>query len=230
MTLRRRRPVWPWAPLLAGLLLGAACSSQPPIPDWQLESHGALQRSVQAFLEGNDRVATQELQRARREISATGRPELLARAELLACAAQAASLQLEACSAFDALRADAGPAERAYADHLQGRATAADRSLLPAAQQTLLAADSAAAALAAVQSQADPLSRLLAAALVLKADRATPELLALAVDTASAQGWRRPLLAWLRVQQRRAELAGQADEAARLGRRITLVLQGGAAP
>ena len=50
---------------------------------------------------------------------------------------------------------------------------------------------------------------------------------ALAVDTASAQGWRRPLLAWLRLQQLRAERAGDATEALRLGRRIELVLSAG---
>jgi hypothetical protein len=47
--------------------------------------------------------------------------------------------------------------------------------------------------------------------------------LQLAVDTASAQGWRRPLLAWLGAQARRAELAGASEEAERLRRRMALV-------
>ena len=41
-------------------------------------------------------------------------------------------------------------------------------------------------------------------------------------ETASAQGWRRPLLAWLGVQQRLAQQNGQAEEAARLRRRMDL--------
>jgi len=45
----------------------------------------------------------------------------------------------------------------------------------------------------------------------------------LAVDTASAQGWRRPLLAWLGVQAMRAEKSGDTVEAQRLHRRIDLV-------
>jgi len=56
-----------------------------------------------------------------------------------------------------------------------------------------------------------------------QAGKASPAMIALAADTASAQGWRRPLLAWLKVQALRAEQAGEADEAQRLRRRLELV-------
>jgi len=59
-----------------------------------------------------------------------------------------------------------------------------------------------------------------------EAGKANPEMIALAVDTASAQGWRRPLLAWLKVQALRAQRAGASDEAQRLQRRIDLVQDG----
>ena len=42
-------------------------------------------------------------------------------------------------------------------------------------------------------------------------------------DIASSQGWRRALLAWLGVQLKRAEQAGDSETAARLKRRIELV-------
>ena len=51
-------------------------------------------------------------------------------------------------------------------------------------------------------------------------------MIAVAVDPAASQGWRRPLLAWLGVQLRLAEQAGAIDETQRLRRRIALV-QGG---
>jgi hypothetical protein len=57
----------------------------------------------------------------------------------------------------------------------------------------------------------------------LRTGRATPELLVVASDTASAQGWRRPLLAWLGAQAVRAEQAGAVEEAQRLRRRMALV-------
>ncbi|MDL1863285.1 hypothetical protein FBR04_19980 [Betaproteobacteria bacterium PRO7] len=86
-----------------------------------------------------------------------------------------------------------------------------------------LGADAADAALRAIE---DPLARLVAAGVVFRANRATPATIALAIETASAQGWRRPLLAWLNVQLLRAEKAGDRAEAERLRRRIGLV-QGG---
>jgi hypothetical protein len=51
----------------------------------------------------------------------------------------------------------------------------------------------------------------------------TPAGIAAAVDIASAQGWRRPLLAWLGVQLQRAEAAGDSETAARLRRRMELI-------
>jgi hypothetical protein len=83
------------------------------------------------------------------------------------------------------------------------------------------------AALEAVRSIEDPLSRLVAIGVLFQSGRASPTAIALAVDTASAQGWRRPLLAWLNVQLELAERAGNADEALRLRRRIGMVLGSG---
>ena len=195
--------------LLAAAL--AACSSQPPAPDWQATAKSASERAITAYLAGNARVEAAELARARSEVSRTGRADLLARVELAQCAAQVASLVFGPCAAFEPLRADAPPAERAYAAYLAGQASAADTALLPAHHRS----DAPAAV-------ADPLARLIAAGVRFQAGRADPALVALAVDTASAQGWRRPLLAWLGVQLRLAEQNQQVDEAARLKRRIAL--------
>jgi hypothetical protein len=76
---------------------------------------------------------------------------------------------------------------------------------------------------AAVQAIADPLARLVAAGVMFETGRASPDVLQLAVDTASAQGWRKPLLAWLGAQARRAELAGALAQAQQLRRRMALV-------
>ncbi len=56
----------------------------------------------------------------------------------------------------------------------------------------------------------------------MKTSRITPADIAAVTATASAQGWRRPLLAWLGVAQQRALKAGDAVEAARIERRIVL--------
>ena len=198
-----------------------ACASRPPVPDWQLDAKGASERFVKAYAAGNSRVETLEFAKARSAVASTGRLDLLARLELLRCATRVASLVLEPCAGFEALRAEAQPAERAYADYLAGQLAARDAALLPPAQQSVVAAAPAAQA-AALKSVDDPLSRLVAAGVLLRRSQASPAVLAQAVETASAQGWRRPLLAWLGAQAMRAEQAGDTLEAARLRRRMDL--------
>ena len=208
-------------PWLAALLL-AACGNQPPAPDWQVNAHGAADRAQAAYLAGNDRVAHQEWQRARAELVRTGRPDALAQLELLRCAAQAASLVALPCTAFDALRADASPEQAAYADYLAGRATPQQAALLPAAQR---AAATSAQAIAGID---DPLPRLVAAGAALRAGRATEATADLAISTASQQGWRRPLLAWLLLRVAQAQAAGDAALVDALQRRVALIESGGA--
>ena len=204
------------------LLTLAACGSNPPVPDWQMNAQGSIQRSTDAYMSGNTRVEEAEYKRAREALSSTGKVDLIIRAELIRCAARVASLVFEDCAGFDKLAQDASPADRAYAAYLAGRATAADVSLLPAQHQPIAAAASDSAGASAEQAISDPLSKLVAAGVLLRAGKATPQVLADAVDTASAQGWRRPLLAWLGAQAMRAEKAGDSAEAQRLRRRIAI--------
>lgn len=203
----------------------AGCASHPPPPDWQLNAKAASERSVAAYLKGDARVDAQELARARSEVARTGRADLLARVELAHCAAQVASLVFGPCAAFELLRADVPAAERAYADYLAARIAAADIALLPEPQRAVAAGSANDAANgAALRAIADPLSRLVAAGVLFEAGRADPLVIAAAIETASSQGWRRPLLAWLGVQLRLAERAGDLAEAERLQRRIALTL------
>ncbi|MEO7392651.1 MAG: hypothetical protein ABIU58_10780 [Ramlibacter sp.] len=204
---------------MVAVALLASCGSKPRAPDWQLNAHDSLERYVKAYMSGNARVEPVEFARARTELEATGQPGLVARAELTRCAAQVASLVIEPCSGFERLRADAPAPERAYADYLAGRITPTDVALLPPQHRAVAANQGDANAL---QSIEDPLSRLVAAGVLMRTGSANPLVLALAVETASAQGWRRPLLAWLGVQAMRAEQAGATDEAQRLRRRMAL--------
>lgn len=175
----------------------AACASAPSAPAWQLDASGALGAFEQAYLKGDSAGAEAEFQRARSALTATGRAELVARAELVRCAARVASLDFSPCAGFEALRADASDAERAYAEYLEGKR--------------------------ARTAAAEPFSRLVALGVAMRTASISPQGMAEAVEIASAQGWRRPLLAWLGVQLKRAEQAGDGETAARLRRRIELV-------
>jgi hypothetical protein len=205
--------------LFASLL--ASCASGPTPPAWQADAKAAIDRSTAAYLAGETKASDADMERARRSLASTGRADLLARAELMRCAARVASLVFEPCERFEVLRADAPASERAYADYLTARPVARDDvARLPAAQQTAAGGE---ATLVSVQSIDDPLSRLIAVAVLFQAGKASPPMIDAATETASTQGWRRPLLAWLKVQAMRAEKAGDAAETQRLQRRIALV-------
>jgi hypothetical protein len=206
----------------ASLLMLAACSSGPQAPGWQANAHDDLQRFEASYLKGEPR-ADSEFARARDQLASTGQPALVARAELTRCAVALASLVMDPCEGFDRLRRDAPAAEVAYGDYLAGRITPAEVSLLPQQHRAVAGGREDAAS---VQSIADPVARLVAAGVLFRMGRASPQVVQVAVDTASREGWRRPLLAWLGVQAERAEHAGARDEAARIRRRMDLVSEG----
>lgn len=181
---------------LASLLV-AACGGGPQPPDWQLSAAQAMQVYERLYFAGQTQAAEREFQEAKAQISRTGRADLMARAELRRCALRAAALEFDECPGFLALRDEAGAEERAYAEYLLGQSAA--------------------------RPGEEPVSRLVAAAVELRRGSLSPSTIAAAVDTASAQGWRRPLLAWLGVQLKRAEAAGDGASAARIRRRIELV-------
>lgn len=208
-------------------IVTSSCSNAPKTPDWQMEAKGAIDRAVAAYLEGNTRVEMAEMARARRQLSSTGRADLMASAELTHCATRVASLVFEPCAGFEALRPDATEAQRAYADYLRGQLAPAQIPLLPATQRAgaaRMVGDNT-----PLQGIDGPLSVLVAAGVLLESGKASPAIIAQAIDTASHQGWRRPLLAWLRVQAQRATQAGETAEATRLLRRMELI-QNEAAP
>lgn len=200
---------WPIALGLVSVWL-AACGSKPPAPKWALEAQSASERAVQAYLKGQTRVADVEWSKAFNEVAATGLPSQMARMALLECAAQTAALELTDCPRYERYGAGAEPAEQAYARYLKGAHTAADVPLLPQAQQAMAAQLLGGAPVAASLPAGQALSQLTAAGVALRAGAITPMQVQLAVDVASQQGWRRAAMAWLLVERRWAQEAGDA--------------------
>ena len=202
-----------------------ACASGPVAPAWEGNAKSALDNSVQNYLTGNARAEEQDYARAYKELAATGRADLLARAELTRCAARVASLVFDDCPAFKPLAVDAGAEQRTYADYLAGRWQGLNGALLPKHHAAVLASSANPAVLLQIP---DPLSRLVAAGAILQHGTLRPEALAevaaIATATASEQAWRRPLLAWLGLQIKQAETRGDTAQANSLNRRIALML------
>lgn len=223
-----------WGPALAGRLQTvcaatvavalAGCASGPPAPEWQGNAHAAVARATAAELAGLGKIAAAEWALARREAARTAQAVPLARVALSRCAVVQAALDLSPCDDFLSLAADTSLAEQTYHRWLQGQATAADAVSLPAAYRPLATVTSTPAT-EVLRAIPDPLSRLVAASVLWRQQRLDAEGLALAVNTASEQGWRRPLLAWLELQRRVAEAAGDSVVAEQASRRLDWLAQ-----
>ena len=213
--------------MVAPLLL-AGCASGPPQASWLGSAARAQERATEAYLSGDERVAQAELAKARAETARTGKAVEMARVELTHCAARVASLVLQPCAAFEPLAVDAGAAERAYAAYLAGQHPLDSDQIaqLPAHHRPVALATTAGQAEAAVAAIEDPLARTVAAGVLLRTGRLTPATARAARDSASEQGWRRPLLAWLGVLARLAQDAGDQPETERLRRWMERVAPG----
>ena len=165
-------------------------------PDWQANSHASLNAFKQAYLTGNTRVADTNSRAPRGDRE--HRPPGTRGARRTGALRRAhGEPRVRRLPGIPEAAADAGPEELAYADFLAGRAARA--------------------------AAEEPLSRLVSLGVQFKSAKATPESIATAIEISSAQGWRRPLLAWLGVQEKRAEAAGDREALERIRRRIALV-------
>lgn len=202
------------------VLVLAGCANQALPPEWLLTADTAINSHAQLWLEGRDKLATRQLAVAREAISRTGDASQQARVELHACAVRLASLQGGQCPAFLPLALDAGQAENAYAAYLAGQLATADSQFLPENQRQAWQNPQS------LKNIKEPLPLLVAAAALLEAGRLPPENIALAIETAAAEGWRRPLLAWLSLEKERLHQAGDQTGSEAIERRIERVLAG----
>lgn len=211
---------------LACLVLLAACGSGgPPPPDWKTDSADLIGRYQKHALLGDNTLAERYFRQAVAATGGAGRVAETAHLWLVRCATRRAMLIDDACAEYaDLARIAPNAADQAYYQFLTLQWEGLDVSLLPRQHQDLLhaARSRRGEALGKID---DPLARLLDASLLVMRQEADAGTLALATETASSQGWRQPLLTYLKLQQKQAAAQGDATELARLERRIQLVEQ-----
>lgn len=214
------------APWLLVFLALCACAGGPAVPDWQSQSQAALENFRQRYLEGDSSGAARAFARAKAALASTGKPELVAKAELVRCALGVAALDFDACKEYEARRSDAASEDLAYGDFVEGGLKDPQAAqLLPSQYREIATAHNDQSRDRALAGIADPVSRLVAAGALFRQSRLTSEGVAVAVDTASAQGYRRPLLAYLNVQAKQAQSAGDAAAEDAIRKRIEIVYQ-----
>lgn len=211
-------------PALASLALLSACGlGGPPPPDWKTDAADRIERYQKHALRGENAVAERYFQQAIADTGGAGRVAETARLWLVRCATRRAMLIDDACAEYAGLaRAEPDAANDAYYRFLTLRWEAVDAAQLPQQHRNLLSAtvEARRTLLAGID---DPLARLLDASLLVMRQEADAATLQLATETASAQGWRQPLLTYLKLQHEQAQTRGDASELTRLAQRIQLV-------
>jgi len=209
---------------LASLVLLTACGSGgPPPPDWKTDSSDLIERYKKHALLGENTLAERYFQQAVSATGGAGRVADTARLWLVRCATRRAMLIDDACTEYaDLAMIEPNPADHAYYQFITLRWDAVDVSLLPSQHRDLVRAP-AGKRHETLSRISDPLARLLDASLLVMRQEADAAALALATETASSQGWRQPLLTYLKLQEKQAATQGNAIEQARLARRIQLV-------
>lgn len=206
--------------ILSGLL--SACAGQSA-PDWQYDAQSAAERYTQHYLAGDVRLAETSFHQARSAVAATGEVAAVGHIELLRCGLHVAALDFTPCTGYTGLAAiNTTPADRAYARFISGDWKGMDAQLLPAQYVSLIATAGLPQAsinrsIAAIE---DPVSRLVASGIMIRRGQFDTATLQGAIDTASKQGWRRPLLTYLGLQEKQS---GDPTTRAAIAARIRLV-------
>jgi hypothetical protein len=209
------------------LLLLAGCGSKPA-PAWIAAGHKQLETFKQDFLTGRSPPITEiHFRNAVEEIKKGGDADLLGKAWLTRMAVQIAVLTETDAGDYPRIEAaEVVPANRNFYRFLKEDDAAVDVSLLPESYRpfwvTLRNGDAAKAAVA-ITAIDDPLSRLIASGLAVRHGLETEVILRTAVETASQNGWKRALLAWLERLKSFHEGAGDAEKASATSSRIDLM-------
>lgn len=213
--------------LLFPILLLAGCGAKPE-PVWIAAGHKQLETFKQDFLSGRASAITEiHFRNAVEEIKKGGNMDLLGKAWLTRMALQVAVREeLEEGEYLKTEAAEAVPANRNFYRFLKGDTAMVDVSLLPESYRPFWMAfrsGDAAKAAVAITAIDDPLSRLIAAGLAVSYRLENDAILQIAVETASRNGWKRALLAWLERLKSSREASGDAEKASAIRSRIELM-------
>jgi len=209
-----------------GLIMLTACGiGGTPPPDWKVDAADHIERYQKHALLGENTLAERNFQQAIAATGGAGRVADTARLWLVRCATRRAMLIDDPCAEYVELaRIEPDAADHAYYQFLTLHWEATDVALLPQQHRELVGA-SAGTRRTLLTQMDDPLARLLDASLLVMRQEADATTLTLATETTSAQGWRQPLLTYLKLQAKQAHIQGNAIELARLTQRIQLVEQ-----
>lgn len=208
------------------LLLFLGCTAKS-VPDWKSASFNHLEQYKKYFLSGRDQLATIQFQKAVDEIKNSGNLSLLATAYLTRSALRVAVLEPPQNREYlEILKADPTDDQKDYYLLLEGKFAEIQKNNLPASYQDLaeaLEGGNEERITIAVLDIPDDLSRLIAVGLVARYRVENEAVLTSAVDLASRNGWRKPLLIYLARLESYHQRINETDKAEKIRRKIELL-------
>lgn len=213
-------------PILIALLAVtlSACGGGPRPPDWKQDSASLIERFKKAELKGQNKLAEGYFEQAIAAVGSAAKIDEAARLHLVRCATRQASLSFEPCSGYlELARYGANAEDETYFRFISGKWDNLDAGKLPAQYRDFLANRDPAKNAELLRKINDPLSRLIAVSITVMRKQADDPTLALATETAAEQGWRKPLLVYLKLLENRAVQKGDQAEIEKLRARIRLV-------
>lgn len=213
-------------PVVLMLALLISCATNSP-PAWKTKSYRHLEDYKTQFLSGNTGSAEAHYAKALREASAGNDLAILSVVYLTRYALFVASLEDFVSADFEKIQTlEPNEANGAYLLFLKGEFSKINDAALPARYRGVLKAAlslDASAAFRELSAMDDPLSLLIACGVWTRHCSADDRILQLAISTASAHGWRRPLWAFLEKQKEVYREQGQKDKAAAIDMRLNAI-------
>ena len=210
--------------LLCFLFIG--CASKPS-PEWLNRSHDQLENYKISYLSGSEKIAAKQFQIATNEIKKSGDMDILSRAYLIRMALQVAAL--EDITEEDYLRANTlqpSLINHSFYKFLKGDINSVDDDLLPGRYRSffrVLKRHDDAGLLQEIEAIEDPFSQLIATGVVVRLRRDTEVMLKRAEEIASKEGWKKPLIAYMKSLQAYYEGNKLNDQAADIKQRINVI-------
>ena len=212
---------------IALILLLLGCSSPKPAPDWTNASFNDLDNYKKSYLTGKGRIAEAYFNRAVDEIKSSGDLDILAKAYLTKYAVHVAVLEpFDGGEYLKIEEVEPVGQNRIFYNFLTGSFEKVDERFLPQQYARFFAAfqsgntDDIARE---ISNMDNPLSRLIAVGLLVKKNVYNEKDLKLAIDTASQNGWKKALLAYMGRLQTFYEKNNRPDKAAVVGEKIRLI-------
>lgn len=206
------------------LLWGCGLKS---IPEWRTASFNHLEQYKKYFLTGREQLAAIHFQKAVNELKGSGNLSLLMTVYLTRSALHVAILEAPQGEEYLEI-AKVWPSDdhQDYYFLLEGRFAEIQKSSLPTSYQDLVTTieeGNAKRITETIRNIQDDLSRLIAIGVVVRYGVVNEAILTQAVDLASVNGWRKPLLIYLNRLKSFYETTGKRDQAEIIRLKIELL-------